>query len=204
LLRCCVRLLGRAAPHLAIKPRGGGIHIAELFQREFPKSHNLFLYRQAERWMDSMHACFTPSRPPRKALPTYLRYVLAQAPLVSPYAHEHGVQPSLAEGYALTWLGVLDAYVRLRDEGVPILPIRYEDLVAEPRDTLVALLTWCGLPTDGVDAVLATFGADSQAGTTLGRAGKAEQPPLDEEDYAQARAVLARHPVVSTPDFRAT
>jgi hypothetical protein len=204
LLHSCVRLLGRDAPHLAIKPRGGGIHVADLFQREFPKSHDVFLYRHAERWMDSMHAGFTPSPPPRKAAPTYLRYMLAQAPLLSPYAQRHKKQPSLAEAYALTWLGVMDAYVRLRDEGVPILPVRYEDLVAEPRATLVELLTWCGLPADGVDAVLATFGADSQEGTQLGRANKAEVQRLDEDDYALARAVLADHPVVSSPDFRAT
>jgi hypothetical protein len=130
--------------------------------------------------------------------------MLAQAPLLSPYTQRHKKQPSLAEAYALTWLGVMDAYVRLREEGVQIHPIRYEDLVAEPSATLVELLTWCGLPADGVDAVLATFATDSQEGTQLGRDNKAAVQPLDEDDYALARAILADHPVVSSPDFRAT
>jgi hypothetical protein len=97
----------------------------------------------------------------------------------------------LTEGYALTWLGVMDAYVGLRAAGVPMLPVRYEDLVASPRETLVEILGWCGLPSDDVDVVLATFGTDSQEGTTLSRSRRAGAPAPGPEDYAVTRAVLA-------------
>jgi hypothetical protein len=52
--------------------------------------------------------------------------------------------------------------------------------------------------------VLTTFATDSQEGTQLGRSGKAAVEPLDEDDYTLARAVLADHPIVNTPDSRAT
>jgi hypothetical protein len=199
LFRSCVRMLGRNARTLAIKPRGGAIYLAGLIQEVFPAAHNLFLYRHAERWMDSMHAGFTPSMPGKRALPTFLRYLHATAPLLAPFAERHGRRPSLAEGYALTWLSVMDGYGRA---GVPILPVRYEDLLADPRRTLTELLTWCSLPIDDLDALLATFATDSQAGTRLSRANRPEIAPLTPEDYTQARAVLAEHPVVTTPDHR--
>ncbi len=199
LLRSCVRLLGRNAPTLAIKPRGGAIQLAGLMQQTFPSARNLFLYRHAERWMDSMHAGFTPSLPGKRAMPTFLRYLHATAPLLAGWGERHGRRPTLAEQYALTWLSVMDGYVAARAAGVPILPVRYEDLLDSPRDTVTALLTWCDLPADA-DALLATFGTDSQAGTDLARDNRPAVEPLD---HAQARAVLAEHPVVTTPDHRA-
>lgn len=205
LVRSCVRILGRSAPTLAVKPRGGALGIADLVRARFPDSHALFLYRDAERWMESMHAGFTPSLPAADAMPTFLRYLLSQAPLLGPFAADHGRQPFLAETYALTWLSMMDRYVGLRDAGVPFLPLRYEELIAAPRETLAAVLEWCGLPTAAVDEVVATFATDSQEGTRLSRAARAERtaalPQLDDEDYALARKVLAAHPVVTVPGW---
>jgi hypothetical protein len=138
-------------------------------------------------------------------MPTFLRYLLSQAPLLAPFVEQHGRQPHLSETYVLTWLSMMDRYVRLRAEGVPFLPLRYEELVAAPRATLVAVLEWCGLPTASVDEVVATFATDSQEGTRLSRSARAASatalPPLDEEDYTLARAILAGHPTVTTPDW---
>jgi hypothetical protein len=203
LARSCTRILGRHTPTLAVKLRGGAIHLGDLLQKEYPAAHDLFLYRHAERWTESMHAGFTPSLPGKRALPTFLRYLEAQAPLLSPYARRHGRRPTLAESYALTWLSIMDRYVTLRDAGVPFLPVRYEELTAAPRETVLRILQWCELPTDGVDAVVETFATDSQAGTNLSRSARAATPvvPLTPEDYEQVRAVLAEHPIVSTPDY---
>jgi len=203
LVRSCTRILGRHAPTLAVKLRGGAIHLADLLQKEYPAAHTLFLYRHAERWTESMHAGFTPSLPGKRALPTFLRYLEAQAPLLGPYARRHGRRPTLSESYALTWLSIMDSYVTLSEAGVPFLPIRYEELTAAPKDTVLRILRWCELPTDSVDAVVGTFATDSQEGTTLSRSARAAAPvaPLTPEDYEQLRAVLAEHPVVSTPDY---
>lgn len=205
LARSCLRILGRSMPILVVKPRGGAIGLADLLQRQFPAARGVFLYRHAERWMDSMHAGFTPSLPSEEAMPTFLRYLLSQAPLLAGFAAEHDRQPQLAEMYALTWLSVMDRYVELGEAGVPLLPVRFEDLTAAPRETLVDVLTWCGLPVTSADAVLATFATDSQTGTNLSREARSESapPPLDDEDYALARAVLAAHPTVNTPSWTA-
>ena len=204
LLGSCVRLLGRDTGTLAVKPRGGGIHLADLVSARFPAAHNLFLYRNAERWMESMHAGFTGGLP-TQAQPVFLRYLLAQAPLLATFAQQHERPLELAEGYALTWLSVLEKYVALRQAGVPFLAVPYEQLTGRPRETVLEVLRWCGLPAGAVDAVLATYRTDSQEGTALSRASRERGtvPPLDADDVALARSVLAGRPTVNTPDFDA-
>lgn len=205
LLRSCTRILGRNADTLAIKFRGGAIHAADLLHREFPAARTLFLYRNAERWLESMHAGFTPGLPGEEAAPTFLRYLLAQSPLIVPFAQRHAREATVAEAYALTWLSVLDRYVTLTRAGVEMLPVRYEDLTADPAGSVHAVLDWCDLPTDVVDKVVETFATDSQTGTALSREARAAAAPSapTPEDHAALRAVLAEHPVVNTPDFDA-
>ena len=59
LIRSCTRLLCRDAPTTVVKFRAGGIHLADLFHQAYPDARNIFLYRHAERWLESMHAGFT-------------------------------------------------------------------------------------------------------------------------------------------------
>ncbi|MDG4763206.1 hypothetical protein O7632_03645 [Solwaraspora sp. WMMD406] len=203
LLRSCVRLLGHGTATLAVKFRAGGIHLADLFQRVFPDSRGLFLYRHAERWLESMHEGFTPHLPGPEQQQTFLRYVTAQAPLLMPFALRHQRQPTPVEAYLLTWLSAMEACLRYGRDGVPLRPVRYEDLSTDPAATLAAILDHCGLPADGFDAAYGTLAADSQAGTLLSRASRrrAETPALRDEEYARTRAVLAEYPTIGAPDF---
>lgn len=206
LIASCTRILGRGAPTLAVKTRGSGIYLGDLFHRAFPTARNVFLYRQAERWLESMNAGFTKNLPGPEAEPMFTNFLLAQAPLLMPFITRHERDVTLTEAYALSWLSIVDGYLALREKGVPMLALRYEEIKAEPKPTLLALLTWCGLPVEDFDAVHDTFATDSQEGTMLSRASRERNPApaLSPEDYAQTRAVIAEHPVVRTPDFDAS
>ncbi|MER7267012.1 hypothetical protein ABT344_01675 [Micromonospora carbonacea] len=216
LIRSCVRVLGNTGRDarsdtgglgggtgtLAVKFRAGGIQLGDLFHEVFPDARGVFLHRDARPWLESMHQGFTPHLPDPGAQLAFLKHVLAQAPLIMPFVARHERQPTPTEAYVLTWLSVLDRYRALRRAGVPLLPVAYETLDADPKSTLAAVLDHCGLPADGVDAAYAAFSADSQEGTVLSRASRRSNPAaaLGAEDYAQARAVLAEHPVVDADD----
>ncbi|MFG1900917.1 sulfotransferase [Micromonospora carbonacea] len=207
LIRSCVRFLGNSGSEsgggtLAVKFRASGIQLGDLFHRVFPDARGVFLHRDARPWLESMHQGFTPHLPDPAAQLAFLKYVLAQAPLIMPFVARHERQPTPTEAYLLTWLSVLDRHRELRRAGVPLLPVAYEALDADPKATLAAVLAHCGLPADDVDAAYATFSADSQEGTVLSRASRRSNPAaaLGAEDYAQARAVLAEHPVVDPAD----
>jgi hypothetical protein len=206
LIGSCTRILRRDAPTMALKFRAGGIHLADLFHQAYPEARNLFLYRHAERWLESMHAGFTPNMPGPEAEPTFTRFLMAQAPLVKPFLRQHRRRPTLVESYTLNWLSVMDKYLTLRRAGVPFLAVRYEDIKARPQATLLELLAYCGLRIENFDRAYDTFSTDSQEGTVLSLASRQRNPapPLRLEDYAEARAVLAEHPIIRTPDFDAS
>ncbi len=203
LIKSCTRILRRDAQTVAIKFRASGIHLADLFHQLFPEARGVFLHRHAERWLESMNAGFTPNMPGPEAKELFEKFVLAQAPLLLPFVRRHERAPSLAEAYALTWLSVVDKYLTLRDQGVPFLSVGYEEIKTQPKQTLLELLTYCGLPVDGFDAAYDTFSADSQQGTVLSKESRQQNPApaLSPQDYAEARAVLAEHPTVQTADF---
>jgi hypothetical protein len=206
LISSCTRLLGRGAETLAVKFRASGIQLADLFHRVFPDAHSLFLYRHAERWLESMHAGFTTNLPGPGAEPVFTRFLMASAPLLMPFIRRHKRQPTLVETYTLNWLSVMDKYVALRQAGVPFLAAGYEEITAAPKPTLIKLLSYCGLPVDDIDGAYQTFASDSQEGTLLSRESRRQHPAaaLAADDYAQARAVLAEHATVQTPDFDAS
>ena len=203
LIRSCTRILGRDASAVALKFRAGGIHLGDLFHQVYPDARNIFLHRHVERWLESMNAGFTQNLPGPEAEPTYTRFLMAQAPLLKSFLRQHRRRPTLTESYTLNWLSVMDKYLTLRDDGVPFLTVRYEDIQAEPRATLLELLDYCGLRIEDFDRAYDTFAADSQEGTVLSVASRQRNPApaLSPQDYLAARAVLAEHPIVRTPDF---
>jgi hypothetical protein len=203
LIESCTRLLRRDASTVALKFRASGIHLGDLFHRLYPDAHNIFLYRHAERWLESMNAGFTPNLPGPEAEPLFTRFAMAQAPLLKPFLRRHRRKPTLTEAYALNWLSVMDKYLTLHRAGVPFLTVRYEDIKAQPRQTLLDMLAYCGLRIEDFDRAYDTFSADSQEGTLLSLASRQKNPApaLRPEDYAEARAVLAEHPFIQTPDF---
>ena len=59
-----------------------------------------------------------------------------------------------AEGMlAIMWLSAIDRYLMLRKTGVPIIALRYEDLVDRPREIIQQLLDWCHLTETRLIAV---------------------------------------------------
>jgi hypothetical protein len=203
LISTCTRILRRDASTVALKFRASGIHLGDLFHQLYPEAHNIFLHRHAERWLESMNAGFTPNLPGPAAEPTFSRFVQAQAPLLKPFLRRHRRSPTLIEAYTLNWLSVVDKYLMLRRDGVPFLTVRYEDIKAQPKTTLLELLAYCGLQIEDFDRAYDTFSADSQEGTVLSLASRQKNPApaLCPQDYLEARAVLAEHPIIQTPDF---
>jgi hypothetical protein len=101
---------------------------------------------------------------------------------------------------AAIWLSMLDQYLKLRAQGIPLLGVRYETLVADPERALAAIFQYCGLPTGQVVVAEGAFAEDSQKGTPLSRE-KVGRAPLAPELVAQLREVLSQYPFAPHPDF---
>jgi len=109
--------------------------------------------------------------------------------------------PALGEMLAASWAIHLQQFEELAANGMRFFALRYDDLATDREASLARLFAYCGLGLPPKDRLMAPFAKDSQLGTSLARGAVAR--PLDEAQIRDFRATLARHPVYSSPDWRA-
>ena len=68
------------------------------------------------------------------------------------------------------WALSLDYYRKLREAGLPIVGIRYEDIIADPETNMRRILRHCDLPEQLAVNSLRALKGDSQVNTPLSRA----------------------------------
>jgi hypothetical protein len=218
LMQTCTRLICRPpiagssrvqTPHTyAIKFRSPCTEISDLLYRTLPQASYLFVYRSAIDWVGSYYRVIVQSGAPPE-IPTEIALTAVEQLLGLSLSLEtiYGTQPPatlrVEEALALSWPIICEHYVQFYRSGIPFAALRYEDLKAEPRKALTALLKHCDLPADRVSDALAAFEQDSQQGSFLGRerADRGARDPLNKEQIARVRSLLARHPTFQTPDI---
>jgi hypothetical protein len=84
----------------------------------------------------------------------------------------------------------MQEFQRLRSLGMPIFPLRYDALNADPAGSLTALLSHCGLPPLNPDRLAQVLAQDSQQGTVLAR--RAAPSGFSAENATRFRALLSR------------
>jgi hypothetical protein len=110
---------------------------------------------------------------------------------------------SIPQQLTLWWLAGLEWYLAQQARGLPVLAVRYADLVARREQVVRSMLEYCGLPTTQMPELLAVFARDAQAGTALARANPHEgnHLRLSAAEVEEMGRILQRHPVVKTFDF---
>lgn len=104
---------------------------------------------------------------------------------------------------ALWWLFHMEACLAQYERGVRALAVRYDDLNGHREAVVRKIFAYCGLPVSNVARALKAFEKDAQAGTPLARenATKGNALKLSNQQLADVYNVLARHPVINTPNF---
>lgn len=218
LLDSCTRLIcqptavsssGSPAPQtFAIKFRSTSTMIGDLLYQALPQAAHLFVYRNAIDWVGSYYAISIRDSDVTEAPTEIAQAILKQLFGFSPCLEAfYGDNPPptlrLEEALAICWPAFLERYADMRQAGVPLSALRYEDLKARPQETLAALFKLCHLPQDQVPNALTAFEQDSQEGSSFAReqADRGNRHPLSAEQIARVRALLARHLTFSDPDM---
>lgn len=71
--------------------------------------------------------------------------------------------------FFLWWLLKVNMYMKMRAEKIPIVALRYEDLINNPERTIRLFLEHVGLETEGVEEACRHMQHDSQGGTSLAK-----------------------------------
>jgi hypothetical protein len=178
-----------------VKFRSFGIELGDLLFDVFPRARRLFLYRDLAPFIRSWIRAF-----PFDELPPESRRVslTTRAPVMPLLAEElrHRSEMSGVEMRCLSWLSVMHAYVRLVRDGIPMLPVRYEDLTADPAREFERTFRYLELPVDRVQSVLPAFERDSQAGSVLSREEVGRRNvTIDERQWELVRDLVRRYPL---------
>jgi hypothetical protein len=179
-----------------------GIEIGDLMYRFFPDAKCLFLYRNLEDWTDSMVRAFGGDE---KITPEVLdRFWEFMKPLVrmaTPYC-EGDEKPSFVQVFGLHWLSPMERYLDLAEKGIPMLPVRYEDMKRNTLPVMEKIFSYCGIEPKEQGELKKVLEKDSQAGSLLGRDFTQDQPFSRKREVMKAlRELLATRPVINRSDF---
>jgi len=188
---------------LAVKFRSFVIELADELHAHLPAARVVYAYRHAVAWTRSTLRAFGAYDPS-------MAHTLAPAqdrlgrlvPLLARHRARLGRVLTPVEAMACQWVSQMERAVALRKAGVAMHAVRYEDLSAQPRVQLAALLAHCGLPTGSSVALDRVLAEDSQAGTALARGRLADlEDALDESAIVELKRVIAELSRVVTPDL---
>jgi hypothetical protein len=179
-----------------VKFRSFCIEVADLLSAAFPDAGNLFLFRDLGAYIKSTVRAFAIDETPPDVGRAIAEQLATMAPLLAEELKERE-ELNGVEGSCLIWLSAMHAYARWHEQGIPMLAVRYEELVAQPSRVVERILQYLGLPIEQVSSALRVFERDSQAGSPLSRevaAGHGVQ--IDDRRWDLVRDLVRRYPIV--------
>lgn len=208
LVQSCTKLLCKATEQTpnptawVIKFRSFVIELGDLLYPHFPQAKSIFLYRHAEGYMASSMRAFVGTIDTPEYRTVVQGWLSTLVPSIAKHVREEGPLLSSSSLSAWLWIRTIERYIQLKQEGMPGIAIRYEDLKANPQETIQTIMEYTGLSPDNMAAVYQVFEQDSQAGSAISqenmRQNKFELTDAHKSDLAQA---LQAHPFIKSPDF---
>jgi hypothetical protein len=189
---------------LALKFQSQVLFQAELFHNAFPDADNIFMYRDAASWGNSMSHFVQMLGLPMVLPPEMAKFSWMMGAAASPWQHLALTTdinaPSFTHVEVNTpvWALHIEEYQRLAALGLPVMALRYNELNSDRTGSIARLLAHCGLPASALPEALSAFDHDSQKGTAIARDHKVQS--FTAEDHARLRDILAQLPSNLSPD----
>lgn len=202
---------GADCEYVCVKMRSQCTVIADIVHKVFPKLCLTFMYRNAIETtfsqirtfgdMPFLNILLREDRPQwlknmvRKVIMGKLNLPLSEFQLSNP-------QPSPIELCTAMWIQQFEVYEKLRQQGVTILGIRYEDLVHNSRPFLRALLDVMQIKynNDLLDRAVKCLETDSQGGSSISTAARGQARKFTDADKAKVVEVLQMHKKFRAPE----
>jgi hypothetical protein len=211
-----IRALVKPCMHLTCKDSGNGgepvwvikfrahvIEIADMIFSHFPGAKSLFLYRNIDPWGKSTARIFAFDTTPTQE---YWIMIWNEVKMVMKKLDGYDLasedEISLGLLISLMWLNHMERCLERLHAGQPILPVRYEDLKAEPELVIGKIFDYCGVQVRDINKLHAVLKVDSQADSPASREQLSQAEwEIDPEDIAFIQRFIAEQPVINTPDY---
>ncbi len=199
-----------------IKPSVPNCHDADLIFETLPKARHVLVYRDVNAAAKSCHkACMLVPSLHILELTKFFKHPHALAYWMTMLQlNGRGFDditfryPVLLEFSYRMHLNSFRAYYRLRDKGVPIRAVRYEDLVSQPDRILPQLLKLASIPEDLASLAKTALIRDSQSTVPFSRQAMAAfrssagAEDWDEEFLEEMQALYAQYGVPGPLDWK--
>lgn len=191
-------------PVWVLKFRSFVMELADIIYAHFPQAKSLFLFRHTAAWSSSIARAFGGNTAPTQeqliGLWTWLKLLL---PRLDRYPLTDLSEIHIGLLLGLMWLNYMECCLERLQAGQAILPVRYEDLKANPEAVINKIFDYCGINGVNMNNLVAVLGQDSQANTPISRDQlKQVDWELSNDDIAIALRVIAEHPIINTPDYQ--
>ncbi|HSG45525.1 MAG TPA: hypothetical protein VLA72_20455 [Anaerolineales bacterium] len=186
----------------AVKFRSFSTELGDLLYEHYPDSKNIFLYRDAESWMQSAGRAFSENGDSVEFRTMLQGWFSTLVPSLARHASENGPLLPIAVIGTHAWLAVMDKYLDLHKSGVPFKAFRFDDIKATREVAVKEIIEYCGLSDVDMDAVYKALERDSQADSPIAQeilAGRDFE--LSDQHRADIAKTLAAHPVIQDGHF---
>ena len=169
--------------------------IFEQVYRAMPEAVCFFMYRDAESWCNSFyHFLQREGFPNPESLEdrTFLWWIASGD---TPVAELDGIfdlsdnSVKIQHLMAANWAQQFLYFRKAQGAGVPMVPLRYNELNGDRAGELGKVFDRCGIPRAAIPAALEAFSQDAHAGSAT--AGTIKADDLTADSYATIRRILA-------------
>lgn len=101
--------------------------------------------------------------------------------------------------YLLEWLSKVNSYLELKKYNSDIIALRYEDLIANPREMIRAIFDYCGISNEEIESACKAIRLDAHSGTNLAR-NPMPRYKLDKKDRMGIDIAIKRYTEFSGSD----
>jgi len=202
-LLCAHAAAAQATSTFVLKFRNWTIHLGDIFYKLFPQAKLVFLYRSADGWARSVARSFGIFDPANADLITAINMLLcAVDPLYNSYAAAQGTPFNAVEMIACMWIATLERYFVLRQQGISMVCVRYDELKRTPREALQPILDHCQIQVADLSGLEAVLEKDAQAGTLISQENAAKsRHDMQLEHYEVLHDMIKRYSKHLVPDI---
>lgn len=207
LLDACMHLLCKTPVQTAwvIKGRSWVIELGDWLFELYPRAKSLYLYREAESWINSNLMAFVDvaGKTPEEMRQMEIESRSWMKLLVPSIARHEPDQHLTATGLTtMMWLDNMERYMDWHKLGIKMLAIPYSNWKLNARRTALSMLDYCGHCPDDLTSIEETLMKDSQAGSVVAQdALKRKSAPSGLLDPVEMHHHLQNHAYLKTPDF---
>lgn len=187
-----------------IKGRSFVLELGAYLKQLFPSAKHLFLYRDAETYLNSGLRAFGQmdglSEEERAERHRQRRLSLGKlVPEIAAFDPDRFLPH--AGTLTLMWLSAMQRYVDLYNLDIDTLAIQYNSWLSHPQETAKAMLDFCNCSPNDMQSIHQVLNRDSQEGTRLARTALEKDKVISAEDLEELQWHLSHHVLIKTAQF---